>query len=385
MTARARPISEFAAISQLEALFRQPSSGVELGIGDDAAVLERAGRSVWTVDTAVEHVHFERAWLSLADLGFRSFQAAASDVSAMGGAPVAALSSVIFPPGFAAAELTQLARGQRAAAQALGCAIVGGNLARGAELSITTTVVGRVKRPLLRSGARVGDQLWLCGELGLAAAGLRLLQSGVLRGTSAAARRALSAFRRPQAQLAAGLDLARGAHAAIDISDGLAGDALHLAQASGVELRIDLALLAATLSPALHRLAPRLGRQRTRARSLRRRGLRALGCWPPASSPAERSGDWRRGQRPRSVALGSRAQTPRGPRLRTLERANACPLIRQSASWPIVADCLYSAVLAGPAERLSPNPSVVGRRGDVLAGQRPHSPRGNCGFGSSFK
>jgi thiamine-monophosphate kinase len=259
MPARARPISEFVAIPKLQALFRQASSVVELGIGDDAAVLKSGGRWVWTVDAAVEHVHFERAWLSCADLGFRSFQAAASDVSAMGGAPFAALSSVVFPPGFAAAELAQLARGQRAAARALGCAIVGGNLARGAELSVTTTVVGRVKRPILRSGARVGDELWLCGDLGLAAAGLRLLQAGMSRGTSAAARRALSAFRRPQAQLAAGLQLARGAHAAIDISDGLAGDALHLAVASGVELLIDLTALAATVSPALRSLAPRLG------------------------------------------------------------------------------------------------------------------------------
>jgi thiamine-monophosphate kinase len=259
MTARARPISEFAAIATLEALFRQASPELELGIGDDAAVLKAGGRWVWTVDSAVEHVHFERAWLSLADLGFRSFQAAASDVSAMGGRPFAALSSVIFPPGFATAELSQLARGQRAAARALGCAIAGGNLARGAELSITTTLVGSVKRPLLRSGARVGDELWLCGELGLAAAGLRLLQAGTRRGTSAAARRALQAFRRPHAQSIAARELSGVAHAAIDISDGLAGDALHLAQASGVELRIDLAALAATLSPALYALAPGLG------------------------------------------------------------------------------------------------------------------------------
>jgi len=259
MAARARPISEFAAIAQLQALFRQARSEVELGIGDDAALLKPAGRWLWTVDTAVEHVHFERAWLTLADLGWRSFHAAASDVSAMGGAPFAALSSVIFPPDFAAAELSQLARGQRAAARALGCAIVGGNLARGAELSITTTVVGTVKRPLLRSGARIGDELWLCGELGLAAAGLRLLQAGTRRATSSAARRALRAFRRPQAQLASGLELSRGAHAAIDISDGLTGDALHLAQASGVELLIDVAALTATLDPALLALAPSLG------------------------------------------------------------------------------------------------------------------------------
>src|SRR3954469_5440657 len=97
MTARARPLSEFSAIAGLEALFRHSSTKVLLGIGDDAAIVKPNGRWVWTVDTAVEHVHFERAWLSLADLGWRSFQAAASDVSAMGGAPWAALSSIVFP------------------------------------------------------------------------------------------------------------------------------------------------------------------------------------------------------------------------------------------------------------------------------------------------
>ncbi|HEX2674705.1 MAG TPA: thiamine-phosphate kinase [Polyangiaceae bacterium] len=260
MAARSRTLAEFSAIPRLETLFRQANAQVELGIGDDAAVLAPKGRIVWTVDSAVEHVHFERAWLSLADIGYRSFQAAASDVCAMGGTPFAALSSVIFPSGFAQSELTQLARGQRAAARELGCAVVGGNLARGAELSVTTTVIGSVaRRPLLRSGARVGDELWLCGELGLAAAGLRLLQAGVRRGSNAAERRALSAFRRPRAQLEAGLQLARVAHAAIDLSDGFAGDARHIADASGVELRIDLDALGAALSPELLALALRLG------------------------------------------------------------------------------------------------------------------------------
>jgi thiamine-monophosphate kinase len=260
MSARSRTLAEFSAIPRLETLFRQANAQVELGIGDDAAVLKSPGRCVWTVDSAVEHVHFERAWLSLADVGYRSFQAATSDVCAMGGTPFAALSSVIFPASFAQSELAQLARGQRAAARELGCAVVGGNLARGAELSVTTTVLGKVaRRPLLRSGARVGDELWLCGELGLAAAGLRLLQAGVRRASNAAERRALDAFRRPKAQLAPGLELSRVAHAAIDISDGLAGDARHIAKASGVEVEIDLDALAATLSPALHALATRFG------------------------------------------------------------------------------------------------------------------------------
>ncbi len=251
-------VREFAAISRLERVFRAHSRAVEVGIGDDAAVLKPSGRLVWTVDSAVEHVHFERAWLAPRDLGWRSFQAAASDVCAMAGQPTLALSSVIFPAQFGAAELLQLARGQQAAARALGCVIVGGNLARGAELSITTTVLGSAQRPLLRSGAKPGDELWLCGELGLAAAGLRLLQRGI-RPNGGAAQRALRAFARPRAQLALGLALARRAHAAIDISDGLAGDARHVARASGVRLVLDRALLDASLSPALRTVSKQLG------------------------------------------------------------------------------------------------------------------------------
>ena len=137
--ARAQKIQEFAAISRLKTLFRSSSRELELGIGDDAAVLRPGGRLVWTIDTAVEHVHFERSWLSLSDLGWRSFQAAASDLCAMGARPIGALSSVIFPARFTAAELAQVARGQRAAARVLACPIVGGNLSRGDELSITTS------------------------------------------------------------------------------------------------------------------------------------------------------------------------------------------------------------------------------------------------------
>ncbi len=256
---RSQTVQEFAAIAQLRAIFRDQSRHVELGIGDDAAVLSSAGRLVWTIDTAVEHVHFERGWLSLADLGWRSFHAAASDVCAMGGAPIAALSSVIFPAGFRASQLAELARGQRAAARALGCTVAGGNLSRGSELSVTSTLLGAVSRPILRSGAKPGDELWLCGELGWAAAGLRVLQRGRTGAAKAAARRALAAFRRPQAQLAAGLALAGRARAAIDISDGLAGDAAHLAKDSGVQLVLELPALRASLGRALVTLAERLG------------------------------------------------------------------------------------------------------------------------------
>jgi len=254
-----RGVSEFAAIARLGRIFKASDARVVLGIGDDAALVRIPGRLVCTVDTAVEHVHFERRWLTLAELGARSFHAAASDVSAMGGQPVAALSNVIFPKPFSERELEALARGQRAAARALGCSVVGGNLARGSELSVTTTVLGSVRKPLLRSGARVGDELWLCGAVGLAAAGLRLLQRGRSSAKSRAEQSALAAWRKPKAALAWGLELSRRAHAAIDISDGLAGDAAHLARESGVRLVIECEALRAALAPALLELAPRLG------------------------------------------------------------------------------------------------------------------------------
>lgn len=275
--ARTRKFSEFSAISEIEQIFdgaatrrlsSKPSAShfgsppitVNLGIGDDAAVFSTRAKSklVWTVDSAIEHVHFERAWLSLADLGWRSFQAAASDVCAMGGTPCLALSSIVFPRGMSEGELAQIARGQNQAARALGCLVIGGNLARGSELGITTTVIGHAARPILRSGAKPGDELWLCGEVGLSAAGLRSLQRGS-RARSVAARRALAAFRRPAAQLEAGLALVGRARAAIDISDGLCGDAAHIAAQSRAKIVISTPLLARALSVTLRTLAPSLG------------------------------------------------------------------------------------------------------------------------------
>jgi len=262
---RRRPSGgEFALIAALaRELVNAPRSKlVERGIGDDAAVL-RVGkeRLVVSVDDQVEGVHFDRRWLTSEDVGYRSLQAAASDLAAMGAAPVAALASLHVPRGFPASELSRLARGQAQAARKLGCPVVGGNVARGHELSVTTTVLGRVTKPLLRQGARVGDELWIVGELGLARAGLllhqqRLKLSARLRGVAVRAR---VAWARPEAQIAAGLRLVGRAHAAIDVSDGLAGDVQHLAAASRVKAVVEAARLTRLISPELADLADLLG------------------------------------------------------------------------------------------------------------------------------
>lgn len=235
---------------------------VEVGIGDDAAVL-RFGkeRLVVTVDDQVEGVHFDLRWLDAADVGYRALQAAASDLAAMGAEPLAAVVSLRMPADFSRAQLRQVSRGQAQAARDLGCPIVGGNVAKDARLALTTTVLGRVKRPLLRSGARVGDELWVLGDLGLARAGLLLHQRRLRLPArlSQVARRAKLAWARPKARLADGLSLQGRAHAALDVSDGLSGDVRHLATASRVKAVIDARALAGLVDPDLAELGDLLG------------------------------------------------------------------------------------------------------------------------------
>ncbi len=232
---------EFARIAALREIFGGGDAAAEVGIGDDAAVLRRfTGKLVASVDAQVEHVHFERAWLGWDDVGFRALMAAASDLAAVGAEPLGALSALILPHDFTDDDLAALGRGQYAAAARLGCPIVGGNLSRGAEVSITTTVLGSVERPLLRSGASVGEGVYAAGPLGYAAAGLRALRAGNRDAPDATTRASLAAFRRPEAQLAAARRAREVASAAIDVSDGLAQDLGHLAEASGVGIALSL-------------------------------------------------------------------------------------------------------------------------------------------------
>jgi thiamine-monophosphate kinase len=256
-------LTERQLVERLRQRFQSPSRAVTHGIGDDAAVL-RAEDGAWvaSVDASVQGVHFDLRFASLNDVGYRAFQAAASDLAAMGAAPVAALSALILPSWLDAAAIDEITRGQQAAALETGCPVVGGNISRGSELSVTTTVLGRCARPLLRSTARPGQELWLIGSLGLAAAGLASLRLAQRPGE--AIERCRDAWRRPRALLAQGLELANVASSAIDISDGLAADAWQLGHASGVRIVVERERLRAALDGCLFAASRQLRRSALR-------------------------------------------------------------------------------------------------------------------------
>jgi thiamine-monophosphate kinase len=216
--------------------------GVEVGIGDDAAVLApRPGRLVWTIDEQVEGVHFRRDLVSWRDVGWRAYMAAVSDVAAMGASPWCALASIVVPDDVDDAALEAVARGQKEAADVAGAPLVGGNLARGPAMSIATTLLGTCEQAVQRRGARPGDGLWMAGRVGCAAAGLRALERG--KGADPGLAAPVEAWRTPRACLVEGRAMAGRASAAVDVSDGLARDANHLGRASDVRVVLDEAAL----------------------------------------------------------------------------------------------------------------------------------------------
>jgi thiamine-monophosphate kinase len=246
--------SEFALINEIRNLLPEPAEAGEIWIGDDAAVLG-TGHDEWLLlaaDTVAAGVHADLALTTLADFGWKSVAAAVSDIAAMGGDPGHALVTVAAPPGV---DVRQLYEGIKEAAAAFRCPVVGGDLTNSDALVVTVAVTGHcATRPVLRSGARPGDLIWVTGPLGASSAGLRLYRTLAPAGPPGWAARLseperqalLSAHARPQARLKEGRAArVAGATAMIDVSDGLGADLSHLAEMSGVGIRLDSVPVAA--------------------------------------------------------------------------------------------------------------------------------------------
>ena len=241
-----KPIGEFELIELFTRALPLAREGVLLGVGDDAAVLRppRGERLVATADAVFEGVHFDRRF-SPADVGWKALAVNLSDLAAMGARPLWALVALALPRDTDPARVAGIARGLGACARRHGVTVVGGNVTRARQLSLTVTVLGCAARPLLRAGARPGDAVLLSGTVGDAALGLR-------RGAPAAV---ASRQRRPAPRIALGRALHGIASAAIDVSDGLIQDLGHLCAASSVAASVRLAEL--PLSAAYRRATRR--------------------------------------------------------------------------------------------------------------------------------
>ena len=241
-------VSEFDLIAQFFAHATASRADVLLGIGDDCALLQPPARACLAtgIDTLVEGRHFV-AGADPASLGHKALAVNLSDLAAMGAEPAWATLSLTLP-GADSAWLSGFVAGFAALAAEHRVQLVGGDTTRG-PLSITVQVQGFVDpaEALRRSGGRVGDHVFVSGTLGDAGLALALPDQGGSTGTQRAFLQ--QRLDRPTPRVALGRLLAGRAHAAIDISDGLAADLGHLCRASGVGARIELARL--PTSPAV--------------------------------------------------------------------------------------------------------------------------------------
>src|SRR5262245_54696897 len=228
-------LGEFALIARLQhRLLGQTSPQVIRGVGDDCAVLRPSAEVdlLLTTDTQEEGVHFRHDWSSPEDIGWRCLAVNVSDIAAMGGTPLGAVVALSLPATLEVAFVEQLYEGLQAVATTYNCPILGGNISKNtAGLSVTITVLGEVPQgqSVYRSGAQVGDDIWVTGELGGARAGLQVLRYPAEVAALSTAY-VLECYRRPRPRLREAQYLRQQGvlHSLLDISDGLSSDLGHI-------------------------------------------------------------------------------------------------------------------------------------------------------------
>lgn len=252
-------MGELDLIASFEELLGPSGERLLRGPGDDASVVRARGFAVMSIDAVTDGTHFTLDTHSPADVGHKALATALSDLAAMGAEAGEAHVALALPRGFEPDAARALVGGMAELAARLGVSIAGGDVITASCLTVTVCVTGWVDDDALvvgRDGARPGDEVWVTGELGGSAAGLLLLGGApaVPEAADLVAR-----HRRPEPRLAAGTAFARaGVGAMIDLSDGLATDARHVAERSGCRLVIDVDRV--PVAPGVEAVAEAAGR-----------------------------------------------------------------------------------------------------------------------------
>ncbi len=240
MTKTLGDFGEFAVIARLAAIV-EPERRL---IGDDCAILECANGTQLAVssDSMVDKVHFELERISAEDLGWKLHASTVSDLAAVGADPLAIFINLQLPKDFSLDILEGVYRGLRDASQRYGASVAGGDLTRSQTAAFSATAIGLCSsKPVMRSGAQVGDDVWVSGVVGLSSAGLRVMQ-GTLELEPNQRELAVAQHYRPEPRVQLGARLAKLgiASSMIDLSDGLIQDAGHIAEESACEIVLRL-------------------------------------------------------------------------------------------------------------------------------------------------
>lgn len=231
--------SEAGLIARLRDLFHTSfQTQVQVGIGDDAAVIKSSNNKlVATVDMAVEDIHFNKKWSTPFQIGAKLTTANLADIFAMGAVPKYLLVAAGISELNNSETVTELAKGIRSVADNFEVTVIGGDLSKSEKMTLSITALGELSdQPILRSGARVGDLIYLSSLTGLSAAGLAILNRELDR-----PRYVVEAHLNPK--LVAPDKLIKVATSMCDVSDGLATDAAHLSYASNVNFNLSKDLI----------------------------------------------------------------------------------------------------------------------------------------------